>query len=113
MSRLNAILSFLDHYKYLIVIVVGALLVGVVGDNSYRKRMEMEMKIDDLKAEIQKYRERNDEANKQLRDLRRNPKAIERIARERYFMKADDEDIYVLSDDATASEQKQEDETIE
>ena len=28
-----------------------------------------------------------------------NPKAIEKIARERYFMKADDEDIFVLSDD--------------
>ena len=29
----------------------------------------------------------------------KNPKAMERIARERYFMKADDEDIFVLSDD--------------
>ena len=31
--------------------------------------------------------------------LESNPKAIEKIARERYFMKADDEDIFVLSDD--------------
>ena len=28
-----------------------------------------------------------------------DPKAMEKIARERYFMKADDEDIFVLSDD--------------
>ena len=28
-----------------------------------------------------------------------DPKAIEKIARERYFMKTDDEDIFVLSDD--------------
>ena len=34
-----------------------------------------------------------------LRELETNPKAIEKIARERYFMKADDEDIFVLSDD--------------
>ena len=28
-----------------------------------------------------------------------NPSAITKIARERYFMKADDEDIFVLSDE--------------
>jgi len=43
--------------------------------------------------------------------LRRDPKAIEKIARERYFMKTDDEDIYVLSDDEKPT-QKQ-DETTE
>ena len=44
--------------------------------------------------------------NKDMRELRmldRNPKAIEKIARERYFMKADDEDIFVLSDDENKS----------
>ena len=35
----------------------------------------------------------------QIRELNRNPKAMEKIARERYYMKADDEDIFVLSDD--------------
>ena len=34
-----------------------------------------------------------------LKELNTNPDAIAKIARERYFMKADDEDIFVLSDD--------------
>ena len=34
-----------------------------------------------------------------IRELDKDPKAMEKIARERYFMKADDEDIFVLSDD--------------
>ena len=34
-----------------------------------------------------------------LSEIDRNPAAIEKIARERYFMKADDEDVFVLSDD--------------
>ena len=37
--------------------------------------------------------------SKRLKELNRNPDAIAKIARERYFMKADDEDIFVLSDD--------------
>ena len=34
-----------------------------------------------------------------IKELKRNPKAITKIARENYFMKGDDEDIFVLSDD--------------
>ena len=48
----------------------------------------------------------------QIRKLDSDPKAIEKIARERYFMKADDEDIFVLSDDE-ATLPKTTDETVE
>ena len=89
----------LCHYKYIIVSVVGILIVGVVDDNSFRKFIELELQIDDLKSEIKKYNSQNEADTKQLRELKRNPKAIEKTARERYFMKADDEDIYVLSTD--------------
>ena len=89
----------LCHYKYIIVSVVGILIVGVVDDNSFRKFIELELQIDDLKSEIKKYNSQNEADTKQLRELKRKPKAIEKIARERYFMKADDEDIYVLSTD--------------
>ena len=37
-----------------------------------------------------------------------NPKAITKIARENYFMKADDEDIFVLSDDKRPNSGKNE-----
>ena len=98
-SRLNMIWNFIGHYKYLIVIVVGVALVGVLDENSFVKRVQYELQISDLKAEIQKYDERNMEDSRRLKELSRNPKAVERIAREQYFMKTDDEDIFVLSDD--------------
>lgn len=99
MNRLNAIWSIISHYKYLIVIVIGVLIVGFVDQNSFRKRIEYELQISDLQAEIDKYNAKNAADTKELRELRNDPNAIEKIARERYFMKADDEDIYVLSDD--------------
>ena len=89
----------LCHYKYVIVCVVGFLIVGVVDDNSFRKLIELELQIDDLNSEINKYNSQYKADTKELLELKQNPKAIERIARERYFMKADDEDIYVLSTD--------------
>ena len=97
--RISIIFNFLGHYKYLIVVVLGCIMVGFVDDNSMLRRLQLQMQIADLQEEIEKYRSMNDADTKQLRDLQRDPRAVEKIARERYFMKADDEDIFVLSDD--------------
>nr|MBP7472642.1 septum formation initiator family protein [Prevotella sp.] len=113
-TRLGVILGFLSHYKYFITIVVGVLIVGVIDENSFRKRIQYELQISDLNDEIDKYNSIYVNDSKQLRDLRYDPKAIERIARERYFMKADDEDIYVLSsDEPTENSDNEDDETNE
>ena len=97
--RISIIFNFLGHYKYLIVVVLGCIMVGFVDDNSMLRRLQLQMQITDLQEEIEKYRSMNDAVTKQLRDLQRDSRAVEKIARERYFMKADDEDIFVLSDD--------------
>ena len=97
--RISIIFNFLGHYKYLIVVVLGCIMVGFVDDNSMLRRLQLQMQIADLQEEIEKYRSMNDADTKQLRDLQRDSRAVEKIARERYFMKADDDDIFVLSDD--------------
>ena len=97
-SRLSPLLALLSHYKYVITVVVGVLLVGFVDDNSFMQRAKLELQISDLEADIERY---NEPDMKQLKAMKRSPKAFEKIARERYFMKADDEDIFVLSDDET------------
>lgn len=96
--------NLLGHYKYLIVIVLGTIMVGVVGNNSFHKRIQYELQIGDLKDEIERYNAQNEHDTKKLQELTRNPKAIEKVARERYFMKTDDEDIFVLSDDQTTND---------
>ena len=52
-----------------------------------------------MERQIEMYKSRHEADSKLLRELRNDPKTIERIARERYFMKSADEDIYVLSDE--------------
>jgi len=99
MRRLAPILDLIGHYKYVITIVVGILVVGFLDDNSFMRRVQLELQTSDLKAEIAHYKAVHDSNVRQLNELKHNPKAFEKIARERYFMKTDDEDIYVLSDD--------------
>ncbi len=114
-KRLGIIWNYLAHYKYLIVIVVGVLVVGVVDDNSIRQHIKYRLQINQLKSEIEKYNAQYENDSKQLQEMRKGPKAFEKIARERYFMKADDEDIFVLSSDLpdTNNEEDNDNETIE
>ena len=98
-SRLSVVWEFISHYKYLVVVVLGVLIVGFIDENSFMRRIQLELQISDLQSNINKYNKQSADDSRQLREIRRNPKTIEKIARERYFMKADDEDIYVLSDD--------------
>ena len=89
----------LPFVKYAIVMAIGIVLVGFVGENSLLAHLRNKQHISSLAEEIEEYEGRYQNDMRQILELNRNPKAIERIARERYFMKHDDEDIFVLSDD--------------
>ena len=113
-KQLGVILNYLSHYKYLIVIFVGVMVVGVVDDNSIYQHVKYQVQINNLRSEIKKYATQYQADSRQLREMRKNSKAYERIARERYFMKADDEDIFVLSTDLpSANNETTENETTE
>ena len=98
-KKLGIIWNYLAHYKYLIVIVVGVLVVGAIDDNSIYQHVKYQIQINNLRSEIKKYTARYQADTKLLREMRVDPKAYQKIARENYFMKADDEDIFVLSSD--------------
>jgi len=85
--------------KYTVVCVLGVLIVGFLDENSIWNHFKNQQRISELEDEIGKYNAAYERDQAQIRELNRNPKAMEKIARERYFMKADDEDIFVLSDD--------------
>lgn len=113
-KKLGIIWNYLAHYKYLIVIVAGVLVVGVVDDNSVRQHIKYQIEIATLRSEIEKYREQYENDKHTLRDMQYGARAFEKIARQCYFMKADDEDIFVLSSDIPEKTNEQdENETIE
>ena len=55
-QKLSIIWNYLAHYKYLIVIIAGVLIVGVIDDNSIRQHIKYQIEIATLRSEIEKYR---------------------------------------------------------
>ena len=102
MKKVKQILSRIYHIpalKYVVVTLIGIILIGFVDENSVWHHMVNKQRISELQEEIDAYTLQNKNDQAQIQKLDSDPKAIKKIARERYFMKADDEDIFVLSDD--------------
>ena len=93
------------YLKYALVIIGGILFVGFLDTNSVWAHLRNKQRISNLQEEISRYDAEYQRDQARIRELDRDPKAMERIARERYFMKHNDEDIFVLSDDNEETEE--------
>ena len=103
----------LKFKKYVIVLALGVLIVGFLGDNSVVAHLRNKTRINELKSDIARNIAITKSNQEQVRRLQSDPKTVEKVGRERYFMKHDDEDVFVLSDDQTDQENIVEDETVE
>lgn len=102
MKRLKTIFGNLYRsawLKYGLVTLFAVILIGFVDENSIWHHYRNKQRIAELQEDIDRHVSQHKRDSARIKQLDTNPKAIEKIARERYFMKTDDEDIFVLSDD--------------
>ena len=96
MSKIHSAWLFMCRHKYILTILIIALIVGVVDEDSFLNRHPRRVRIEMLQQEIANYKQQYQEADSKIRELENNPKAVEKIARERYHMKRIDEDVFVF-----------------
>lgn len=100
MKYLKLILNFIPQHKYLITLLIFGLIIGVLDDeNSLITRAKHTREINELKAEIKQYRQQYEKDSKTLKEFTTSPDALEKVAREKYLMKKENEDIYVFEED--------------
>jgi len=109
-KEILALISRIKALKYIVVTLFAVVLIGFVDENSAWHHVQNKQLISQLEDEIQQYRDEDKRNNEQIRLLDSDQKAVRKIARERYFMKEDGEDIFVLSDEI---EKMVDDETAE
>jgi len=96
MGKLLTCWNYIRRYKYPGAILVFLLIVGVIDENSLYTRHQRQMEIGNLKREIDKYQEQFETETAMLKALETDPEAVERMARERYYMKRPNEDVFVF-----------------
>ena len=83
------------------VIALIALAVGsVFGDRGILSMVGEREKIEALRAELDALRAENARLSAEITDLRQNPRAIERLAREQLGLARPDETVFLIRDEA-------------
>ena len=96
MSRIFTFLDFLRSHKISTAIIFTALFVLFLDGNSVWERHYRWQRISELKETISELQASYDENTRQLNELRSNPENVAKIARERYYMTREGEDLYII-----------------
>ncbi len=101
MSRIK---EFYDKYlgwinAYWLVFIGFLILTFTVGDSNLYQRYIYDEKIRSLENEIEHYQREIEINRKKLNDLHTDKEGLERFAREEYYMKKPNEDIYIIKND--------------
>ncbi len=87
-------------FLYVLVLLL-VLSYAVFGRKGILQRVELEMENSELKNKLKAEQEKTLMLQKEVEDLRTSDKKIEKVAREKYGMVKDGEEIYKVVTDST------------
>ncbi len=81
----------------IIVLLVLLVVLFFFSDSSIQKRLKQESQIKDLQTQIELYQKQIEEDKEKLNELQSNKDDLEKFARENYFMKKENEEIFIIA----------------
>ncbi len=84
--------------KYFLAITTFIIWMLFFDQRDFFSTQEQKKKLHSLEKKKQYYTQEIDKAKTELTDLQSNPDALEKFAREKYLMKKEGEDIFVIED---------------
>lgn len=82
--------------KYLLTIIALAIWVAFFDKNDLKTQYEFRKEVKQLEEERNYYAKEISGITDDSKELTSNPKTLEKFAREKYYMKRDNEDIFVI-----------------
>ena len=82
--------------KYLLAVLVFLVWLLIFDQNSLIDRIKYLNALHDMENEKQYYLERIEEDSRRLNELKTDRDNLEKFAREQYFMKKENEDVFVI-----------------
>lgn len=99
MSKLSQYTDFLKRHKILVIIVSYIFFIGIIDKNSLWKRLKYDREISGLQDEIKEYHRQYERDLSLLDAIKSDQEAMEKVAREKYLMKKDNEDIFLFEEE--------------
>ena len=95
----NRIFTILKNNKYLVIFVVFLIWMLFLDTNSWIIQKNLNKKIEKLEDRKEFYKNEISNDRKALDEINNNPDMLEKYARERFFMKKKNEDIFIIKED--------------
>lgn len=89
-------LKYVITNKYLIVVLIFVFNSLFFDQHNWVKRLKTRHKIAELESDIDYYKKKIDDDKKQIQKYSLSTEELEKIAREAYFMKCPEEEIFVI-----------------
>ena len=100
----KTVIRYIYHKKkafFFIVVMLALLTYAVLGKKGLLQRYELDMENRDLKEKLKNEQEKTIILQKEIEDLKTSDKKIEKVAREKYGMTKEGEEIYKIVIDST------------
>ena len=82
--------------KYWVATLIFLVITFCIGDSTFYRQYEYRKQIQELEAEITKYRKEEAENKKKLEALKSDNESLERFAREKYLMTKPGEELFLI-----------------
>mgnify|MGYP003505252512 FL=1 len=96
----NGIKHWIFKLKYVVALAIFIGVIVFVGESSLVNRIAQQQEISRLRAEIDEHNRKFEQDKKTLNALKYDEEAVRDVARSRYYMKSDNEDIFIVEDDS-------------
>jgi len=103
----NKLPPFLKN-RYLLTIIIFIIWVSLFDNNNLIDRYHDIRNLRQLQQDREYYLNKIDEDTRKLNELKTNNENLEKFAREQYYMKKDDEDIYIILTEKEEKEKEKE-----
>lgn len=84
--------------KYILTLVTFLVWMAFFDQYHLFRQLDFSTEVNALEADKAYYQQQIDDTKAELNGLLDDPEVLERFARERYLMKRDNEDIFVIAD---------------
>jgi cell division protein FtsB len=96
MKKAATTILFILRSKYLVSLVAFVVLMLFFDRNDVFTQLERKKQLKELQNSKAFYQEEIRKTQQQLTDLQNNPAALEKYARENFYMKRDNEDVFIV-----------------
>ena len=97
-DSIGKLINWIIKHKYLAVTIIFLLILIFFDENNIIKHIQLRRQESQLKAEIKELQQEHDIIMRKLGELEKDAEVLEKVAREKYGMHLDNEEIFIIKE---------------